>query len=174
MEYLEAESISDYILEHYVSSKKTGQANLYETYGIDKRYAYVLQEKSGDVAAFAFFFLTDIVGESGYDIYLQSIAVNPEYRGLGLGRKLLGEIIINDAKYIKEDIKRISAAVDFRNIESQKLFGSIGLRKRHQIKNYCFMNGDFELVKENLIMRIFLMESVSWFCVLTMSQICWK
>lgn len=152
LDYLETDSMQDYILEHYIVPNTSPSRGLYSVYGVEKRYAYVLRDKSGDVAAFTFFFLTDIVGESGYDVYLQSIAVNPEYRGKGLGRKLLSDIIINDKKYINEDIKRISAAVDFRNIESQKLFGLMGMRKRHQIKHYCFMGGDFEVVKENLIM----------------------
>ncbi|HET9872978.1 MAG TPA: GNAT family N-acetyltransferase [Propionibacteriaceae bacterium] len=52
-------------------------------------YALVAEDRSGEVAGFALYFLNFSTWEGVHGIYLEDLYVSPEHRGTGLGKALL-------------------------------------------------------------------------------------
>ncbi len=66
------------------------------------------------------------------EVYLDSIAVLPEYRGLGVGKKLLmalKEMAFNEYK------KNLGLLVDFENPDAERLYKSVGF-ERVNVKDF--------------------------------------
>ena len=66
------------------------------------------------------------------EVYLDSIAVLPEYRGLGIGRRLLLSL-----KEMAHDIygKDLGLLVDFENPDAERLYKSVGF-ERINVKDF--------------------------------------
>ena len=67
-----------------------------------------------------------------FEVYLDSIAVLPEYRGLGVGKQLLlamKEMAFNEYK------KNLGLLVDFENPDAERLYKSVGF-ERVNVKDF--------------------------------------
>ena len=68
----------------------------------------------------------------------------------GYGKKLITKLIADD-KYIKEDVDRLVAIIDLKNVSSLALFNSIGKFNVKRVKDYVQIIGDYKKIKEDLI-----------------------
>ena len=66
------------------------------------------------------------------EVYLDSIAVLPEYRGLGIGKRLLQTL---KAKTLNEYGKNLGLLVDFENPNAERLYKSVGF-ERMNVKDF--------------------------------------
>lgn len=66
------------------------------------------------------------------EVYLDSIAVLPEYRGLGIGKGLLQVL---KERAFKEYGKDLGLLVDFENPEAERLYKSVGF-ERMNVKDF--------------------------------------
>ena len=145
LRYLEAYSVSEY-LQRIIKNRK-------ENYEQDKRFAYVLRDKS-EIVAFTFFALNECKNDK-WDLFIQSIVVNPKYRGEGYGKMLLSEIFANPAEYIGYLPDNVVALISPTNRASLKLFDSFAPFKKqwYQCKFY-FIEAEYIKVykkaKQNL------------------------
>ncbi|MFB7142464.1 GNAT family N-acetyltransferase [Gottfriedia sp. NPDC056225] len=67
--------------------------------------------------------------------------VNPNYRGKGVGKKVLGQAIQHATQI--EDILQIELAVISSNISAKKLYESVGFESFGTEKRALFVNGEF-------------------------------
>ena len=67
-----------------------------------------------------------------FEVYLDSIAVLPEYRGLGVGKKLL---LAMKEKAFNEYKKNLGLLVDFENPDAERLYKSVGF-ERVNVKDF--------------------------------------
>lgn len=68
-------------------------------------------------------------------IYWLGIAVNNEFKGKGIGKKLMSEII---KCAIRSNVRRIQLSVDFDNQNAIKLYEKFGFRMDVQKSGTCF------------------------------------
>ena len=66
------------------------------------------------------------------EVYLDSIAVLPEYRGLGIGKRLL--LALKEIAF-KEYGKTLGLLVDFENPDAERLYKSVGF-ERMNVKDF--------------------------------------
>ena len=66
------------------------------------------------------------------EVYLDSIAVLPEYRGLGIGKRLL--LALKEIAS-KEHGKNLGLLVDFENPDAERLYKSVGF-ERMNVKDF--------------------------------------
>ena len=66
------------------------------------------------------------------EVYLDSIAVLPEYRGLGIGKQLL--LALKEIAF-KEYGKTLGLLVDFENPDAERLYKSVGF-ERMNVKDF--------------------------------------
>ena len=66
------------------------------------------------------------------EVYLDSIAVLPEYRGLGIGKRLLQTL---KEKTLNEYGKNLGLLVDFENPNAERLYKSVGF-ERMNVKDF--------------------------------------
>ncbi len=66
------------------------------------------------------------------EVYLDSIAVLPEFRGLGIGKKLL--LALKEIAF-KEYGKNLGLLVDFENPDAERLYKSVGF-ERMNVKDF--------------------------------------
>ncbi len=128
LRYLEASSVQEY-LQRIIKARK-------EDYAPNKRFAYVLKDEN-EILAFTFFALNECKNNK-LDLFIQSIVVNPEYRGEGYGKMLLSKIFSNPAEYIGYLPDNVVALISPTNRASLKLFDSFTPFKKqwHQYKFY--------------------------------------
>ncbi|PEJ57279.1 GNAT family N-acetyltransferase [Bacillus sp. AFS002410] len=67
--------------------------------------------------------------------------VNPNYRGKGVGKKVLSEAIQHATQI--EDILQIELAVISSNVSAKKLYESVGFESFGTEKRALFVNGEF-------------------------------
>ena len=114
LHYLEADNMQDYLIRIIKAQK--------EDFAPDKRFAYVLKEKK-EILAFTFFALNECKNKK-WDLFIQSIVVNPEHRGEGYGKILLSHIFANPTLFIGYVPDNVVALVSPTNRASLKLFDS--------------------------------------------------
>ena len=66
------------------------------------------------------------------EVYLDSIAVLPEYRGLGIGKRLLQAL---KERALNEYGKNLGLLVDFENPDAERLYKSVGF-ERMNVKDF--------------------------------------
>ena len=125
LRYLEAYSVKEY-LARIIKAQR-------EDYTPDKRFIYVLRDEEA-VVAFTFFALNECKNNK-WDLFIQSIVVNPEYRQNGYGKKLLSMIFANPLEYIGRFPDNVVALVCPWNNASLKLFDSFASFKRRCYKS---------------------------------------
>lgn len=84
-----------------------------------------------------YFVLCDIEED---DLYLAEIAIDESQRGLGLGRKVVCDVI----RYAKsKNFKRVILDTDFRNKDAKRLYESIGFKEfnKKRVKIASFERG---------------------------------
>lgn len=102
--------------------------------------AYVVGELNGKIVAYAGAWLA--FGEAE----VMSVAVDPEFRGRGFGRKVFAELI----KICKErGATAVTLEVRPSNAAAIKIYESFGLRSVGRRKNYYVDNGEDALIMWN-------------------------
>lgn len=77
-------------------------------------------------------------------VSLLNIAIAPEWRGLGLSRRLMA-LLINEA--VREEIPRIVLEVRESNLPAIRLYESCGFKTTHERRDF-YSNGESALVME--------------------------
>lgn len=140
LRYLEATSVDEY-LKRVIKHRR-------EDYSPDKRFAYVLRDKE-DIAAFTFFALNECKYKK-WDLFIQSIVVNPAYRGEGYGKLLLSEIFSKPLKYVGAVPDNVVALISPTNRASLKLFDSFTTFKKQWFKSkFYFIEAKYIPVYES-------------------------
>ena len=63
---------------------------------------------------------------SAGEFYLDSVAVLPQFKGLGVGRMLIGRM---SERAFAEGFDRVGLIVDFDNIKAEALYSAMGFRR---------------------------------------------
>lgn len=87
------------------------------------------------------FVLADIEED---DLYLAELAIDSKFRGQGIGRKVISDVI----EYAKsKNYKRVTLDVDFRNHDAKRLYEKIGFRQfnKKRVKIGSFERGMYNM-----------------------------
>lgn len=110
---------------------------------------FALNSENEPVGLLAFLFNTRVKTKHRADIF--SVFVTPEYRGIGIGKKLMNEAL----RMIKENKKviKVNLTVNPLQIPAVKLYESFGFKMIGKLSKELFIEGKYydELLMELLI-----------------------
>jgi len=90
-------------------------------------------EKDGIVQGYAYFEM-DLTAK---EAHLEYIAINPEYRGKGIGTQLLKEVLTEMFRF--EEITQITLNVNNQNDQANHVYFKAGFKKKATLWSFCFI-----------------------------------
>ena len=137
---LEADSIKGYIdrILKFQSEYKSNEV-----------FSYVLTNDKNKIVAFTFFYLINRP-DGKYDMFIQSIAVNPKYRKKGYATELLATIFSNPEKYIGQIPIDVAGFVFPWNIAGLTFFDKFAnFERRMYRRKFYLIISDYKTVEQN-------------------------
>lgn len=98
---------------------------------LNKENVLRIMEMDGVVQGYAYFEM-DLTAK---EAHLEYIAINPEYRGKGIGTKLLKEVLTEMFRF--NEITQITLNVDNQNDQANHVYINAGFKKKATLWSYC-------------------------------------
>lgn len=152
LKYFETDSLNGYFNRYFGYVKDESRSKMDDVYGVTDRFVFVLKNEKNKVVAFSFVNIMES-NCGGYDLFIQAVAVHPEERGKGYGRKLLKDIVLRTHSVGYNNINNIVAMIDKENMASLKMFNELGEFRQGNVGNFVQLVGDFKTIKNSITLN---------------------